>query len=514
MTWVSPPTDSLPPASPRRKNGLPPFFVWFGRALVALAFIAVLVTAGRSVVLWFHQAREALDYPYSLNYGEGPLLDQVVRLATGGDLYDGDLSTPPYTITNYPPLYLLAQTPFYGLYGPAFWYGRLISLVSAVVAALFLALTIRTAARDTLAGLAAGMMLFAVPYIFFWSALARIDTLALALSMIGLWLVVRFSGSSGAVMVAALFLAAAGYTRQTYLLAAPLAAFYWLWGARERYRALLLAVTFFSAVLILFAFLLVITRGGIFFHLVTANINLLDRAILDTYLNEYAQHLPLLLAAGGLVFFFGGLIRRREAQAKIWWLIAPFLAGGLITALTISKVGSDVNYLYEISAALCMAAGALVAAFRRLAPVRALILLLLAVQILLAGDLSERKYAPIISERISQRDQVARLADAIRSIDGEIIADEYMGMLVLLGRPITFQPFEMSQLALAEIWDQTPFLEGLIRGDYPYVLLYQPYRNPNLRFERWTPAMLRAINRYYRPGLQGAEATLYTHTGQ
>lgn len=511
MTWVSPPSDMVRPSSTRRRNGLPPFFVWFGRGLVTLAFIAVLVTAGRSIVLWFNQARAALDYPYSLNYGEGPLLDQVVRLATGVELYDADMTTPPYTITNYPPLYLLAQSPFYSMYGPAFWYGRLISLISAVAAAVFLALTIRAATRDTLAGIVGGLLLFAVPYIVFWSALARIDTLALALSMMGLWLAVRFSGSSGAVVLAAILLAAAGYTRQTYLLAAPLAAFYWLWGARERYRALLLAVTFFGVVLILFAALLVITRGGIFFHLVTANINLLDRVILETYLNEYVQHLPLLLAAGGLVFFFGGLIRIRDAQAKVWWLIAPLLAGGLITALTISKVGSDVNYLYEISAALCMAAAGLVAAFKRLAPVRALILLLLAVQILITGDLSERKYAPIITERIAQREQVALFVNAISGIEGEIIADEYMGVLVILGRPIQFQPFEMSQLAIAGIWDQTPFIEGLVRGDYDYVLLYQPYRNPNLRFERWTPAMLRAINRYYRPGIQGAEATLYTH---
>ena len=94
-----------------------------------------------------------------------------------------------------------------------------------------------------------------------------------------------------------------------------------------------------------------------------------------------------------------------------------------------------------------------------------------------------------------------------------ILADEQMGLLVLDGKPIIMQPFEMSQLALAGLWDQQPFLDALARGDYPIVLLYQPYRNPNLRFERWTPEMLRILNNDYRPDFQSAETTVYRYAG-
>jgi len=61
------------------------------------------------------------------------------------------------------------------------------------------------------------------------------------------------------------------------------------------------------------------------------------------------------------------------------------------------------------------------------------------------------------------------------------------------------------------VWDQAPFLENLRHGDYPFVLIYQPYRNPNLRRERWTNAMLREINNHYRPLMQTAETTVYQY---
>jgi hypothetical protein len=71
----------------------------------------------------------------------------------------------------------------------------------------------------------------------------------------------------------------------------------------------------------------------------------------------------------------------------------------------------------------------------------------------------------------------------------------------------------MTQLALAGQWDEAPFVEALRAGEYPLLLLYQPMANPSLRFERWTPAMLRAINDVFRPDGQFAETTIYRYSG-
>jgi hypothetical protein len=194
-------------------------------------------------------------------------------------------------------------------------------------------------------------------------------------------------------------------------------------------------------------------------------------------------------------------------------MIAPYSLGALAVAFTISKVGSDVNYLFELSAAFCMAAGGIIALARRFFPLRAGALLALAFAVSMAAGLTASHYAPLLRERADDQTRLDRLDEFIRSTDAPIITDEAIGLLVLAGRPVLMQPFEMSQLARAGLWDQQPFLDALERGDYPVILLYQPMSNPQLRFERWTPEMLRVINNSFRPDFQTAETTVYRYAG-
>ena len=258
----------------------------------------------------------------------------------------------------------------------------------------------------------------------------------------------------------------------------------------------------------IFAVVLVATQGGIFFHIITANVNALNPDLITHYLDELWQNFPILLVAGG-IYLVGGAIFGRPA----YWMIAPYLAGAVIVALTISKVGSDVNYLFELSAGLSFAAGGVIALTRRWFPLRAAALLLLAAAVTMATSLTLSQYQPILRQNARQATQMDKLVELIRSSDAPIIADEQMGLLALNGKPILFQPFEMSQLAAAGLWNQQPFLDALARGDYPIILLYQPSRNPQLRFERWTPEMLRIINDDYRPDFQSAETTVYRYAG-
>jgi hypothetical protein len=119
----------------------------------------------------------------------------------------------------------------------------------------------------------------------------------------------------------------------------------------------------------------------------------------------------------------------------------------------------------------------------------------------------------LVVERIERQAEVDALYQRVQAIDVPVIADEYIGLLTLTGNPLLFQPFEMSQLAQVGMWDEAPFLSALESGAYPVVLLYQPYRNPNLRFERWTPEMLRILNDHFRPAGQMAETTIYEWIG-
>lgn len=496
----------LPPKrnEPRARVGV------VGRLLLLASVIAVVIAGGHAVRLLIDHARIVLAYPYPLNYGESPLLDQAVRLSAGENLYPADLSVPPYTITNYPPVYLLAQVPFVRAVGAAFWYGRLISLVSAAAAALFIAAIIRVLFKDGIAALVGGLVFISMPYLLHWSGLARIDTLALALSLGGLFLIAWQPEIRTINILSMILLAAAAYTRQTYLLAAPLAATVWLWGRVSPVRAITFAILYAVLILGIFLPLLVVTHGGIFFHIVTANVNALDSSLVNFYIDEFLRWLPIALAAGALWLIFGWI-----HVSRAWWLLTAYLLGGFAVAFTISKVGSDINYLYELIAGLSLAFGALIGAMRSVPALKAVFVGAAAAQILLLIGLSDVKYYALSTERISERQAgMDRLAAVIAAEDVPILADEHAGLLTLAGRRISLQPFEMTQLAAAGIWDETPLLDAMRRGEYPLVLMYNPMLNPELRMERWSPRMRQVINQYYRAEMQAAETLVYRYFGE
>src|SRR5512145_577297 len=86
----------------------------------------------------------AVPHPFSLDYGEAPLVDQAMRLASGQNIYRTDFSAPPYTISNYPPLYVAVLSVCVKLFGPAgaFTAGRIISALCAWGAGIFLMLIV------------------------------------------------------------------------------------------------------------------------------------------------------------------------------------------------------------------------------------------------------------------------------------------------------------------------------------------------------------------------------------
>lgn len=92
-----------------------------------LALSVLLLVLAISAALATELSWRVILFPYPVDYGEGPLLDQAVRWAELENVYATDLAGPPFTVANYPPLYAIAQAPWVAVFGPAFWYGRLLS---------------------------------------------------------------------------------------------------------------------------------------------------------------------------------------------------------------------------------------------------------------------------------------------------------------------------------------------------------------------------------------------------
>jgi hypothetical protein len=447
--------------------------------LVLLGAAAVFVGDGARVVA----------FPYPADYGEGPLLAQTLRLGQVESVYRSDLTSPPYTVSNYPPLYPLVLSPLARFWGPAFWYGRLLSWLSVGAAATLVGLILHALTRDRTAAAIGGLSLLAFPPVAYWSSLYRVDALALALSLGGVCLCARRPEGRWTVPAAGLLLTAAIYARQSYGLAAPLAAALWLLQAGGWRRALALIGLVLALGAALFGGLERATGGGFSANIVTANLNEYQVGSLVAYLADVWTMMPLALTAASLFLLSAGWF-----GVTSWRLIAPYLAGAVLSGLTIGKLGSNVNYLIELGAAVSLSLGALLAWQRPRRAVYAVIAVVLALDMALMVLASP--YRTVTHARLAEAEEARRLLGLIHDTRGIVLADEDMGLLVLDGRPLHFQPFEMTQLARAGRWDQRPFLHEIERQAFAAILIY---RIPELPIEgqRWTDEMLAAIERRY-----------------
>ncbi|MEA3307980.1 MAG: glycosyltransferase family 39 protein [Chloroflexota bacterium] len=483
-------------------TALGPYLVQGAQIIVGM-FLAV------AILIFSIHAVMGLGYPYPLDYGEAPLVDQAMRLAGGENIYQADLSTPPYTIANYPPLYVLAMTPFIKLCGPSFLPGRAIAVFSTLATALFLGLIIHTHTKNRQAAWLSGILFLTFRYVVGWSALARVDMLGLACSSAALYVVSRYHADRRGLWLTALLLLAAIYTRQTYGLAAPLASFVWLWATEGWKKALTLAALVGGAGLFLLLALNGLTQGGFILNIITANVNTFESATLWRYAQELATRAPLLLAGGLLLL----CVPRRVSA---WPLVAPYLIGSLISAATVGKIGSNVNYLVELSAALSLVTGALVAwsaagATRGRwwqAPLHAVLLILVSMQ---AGGLLQQTLEHPVTElkwRVKAEKNQRELYQLVSEHPGPVLADEYMGFLTLQDRPLYIQPFEMTQLANAGRWDQSALLADIHAGKFPLIMIHH-FPHAEVYKTRWTPEMLEAIQHDYTLTHSRADTLVY-----
>jgi hypothetical protein len=470
--------------------------------LLSLAAVGFLIYQG-----------QALSHPYPLDYGEAPLVDQAMRLAAGQNIYRPDISSPPYTISNYPPLYVLSLVPFVKVFGPNFLAGRIISSLCSLASGTFLALIVYALTTDRTAAIVTGLLFVAIPYVVHWSPLLRIDMLALACSTGGLYLLARWPTARWSTVASALLLVAAIYTRQSYALAAPLAAFVWL-ATHDWRRAIGLAALVGGLALVLFFALNVLTQGGFFFNVVTANVNEFEIQRLEWNLRQFRDAAPVLLLFGSVSLVLA------PGRMRSWPLMVPYLIGGALSSLTIGKIGSNVNYFLELSAALSLAVGTLVAwsgrprgwGLEQRAWLRAGLLILLALQTVRLMQTTVDEYFEPLGSRLGFREELRKLEGIVADVEGSVLADEYMGLVTLQGRPLYIQPFEVTQLAGAGLWDQTSLVEDIREKEFPLILIHR-FPEYAAHKERWTPEMLFAVQRAYVPADSLANTLVYRPLG-
>jgi hypothetical protein len=420
--------------------------------------------------------------------------------------------------------------------------GRLISFFSTIISAVVIGLIVGTVipGKQKLTAVFASTGVFLIiPYVLEWAPLFRIDMFGLMLSLTGLYLIIKNPEDlKNLVFAAALFILST-YTRQSFGLAAPLAAIIYTFTANKR-KGITLALMYSLGGLVLFAFINGLTDGAFFFHIITANINAFNWVVVMNYVRDIWAKMPL------IVVFFGLYLIAGWRHSRTYRFLAPYLIAGSLGALTIGKIGSNVNYLVELSAGFALLAGIALGLFTNyydipedelsnfgfpkehlpepehvLPGVRKKLWLNLAMFLAvglsltfqLAGLTRSSLFGPIVNrqDRFRQANNfdfmIEKIMDATKN--GPVLADEFMAILPENGITLYLQPFAMTQLSNTGLWDQSRFIEEITNRKFPLILIHHFNFYP-VYLERWSDGMLTAIFENYTATDMKANSVFFT----
>ena len=458
---------------------------------------AVLLTSFAALIVWAAYAARGWCFEWPLDYGEGPLLDQAKRIAAGGTIYPPTFGEYDGLVSNYPFVYPCLLALVGKCFGFTFPVARALTAASALACIAAVASIVRGLTRNPVAAAFAAALFAASPVVIFWSTLARVDFLALAFTLSALALVVRSPLARTTPVLAAVLLVLAVFTRQSHVVAGPLAVGVVLW-TDSRARAFVFVAAFLGLSIAMVLALQALTHGGFWLHVVVGN----DQAYRPS--NVVSALGRFVLSSGPLLVSVGASWKMRAAVTESpHRLLAPFLVGALVASLTIGKVGSSVNHLLPLVAALAIGGGVALAS-----AVKARWVLLAQVPWMLAFALLDSPES--LEQRLVRRDEIADLARVVSESQAPLLADEEMGLLVLANQPIAVDPFDLTQLVRAGRATEEPLVAALRAKRFRLVLVSDlPPNNEATVNERWTPRMLAALHVGYEAHETFVRTTVY-----
>ncbi len=470
------------------------------------------------LILLGEHAFAYLIFPYPLDDGEGFCLNQAVRLASGEALYP-PISTPPWVVTNYPPVYPTILSWLIDPARPTMFGGRLISIISTVMIAIAASGCVRSCInRDNLTPWIGWITIFLVvcsPVLYFWAALLRVDILATALGMIALWIAVASRGPM--IFLSLPFLLAAMFTRQSSVEAFIAIAVWMLFGRAGKQgekksglkESALFILAWIAGVVVILLLLNSWSDGEFWRHTVTYTRT-------RFFPERIWSNLQWILPAHAILFIVlipTLVLALRDPKRRI---IGIFCIASIGTALLSGKVGSDLNYFLNLVISMaCLAALLAYDGIRELKrsgrPRNELILALLLIPaILIQTGLLEGNRSQSYNPERSDYMNGSMVVEILSGVNGPILSEDE-GFCLLAGHEVLFNPFIMSEMAREGIWNQAPLVQAIENREFDIIMLRFYVNDPNhddrpgtgayAGWDRFTTEVERAISANYEVDL-------------
>jgi len=463
----------------------------YGKILLFTTLVISVICMGSIAYSYVYRAICAIRYPQPLDYGEGPILNQVRYILQGRNFYK-DINSPPYIVGNYPPVFHLFSILLVPIFGISFATGRTIAFLAVIVTACIIYKIVLYFTGNKLASFLSALFYLAIDYIYVWGIYMRIDTLSILFNILGVYWVIRYEDDYRRLRWCVLFFLLALYTRQSMIAGTAGAYLYLLTKDRKTAGKLIGYTALYGA--LVFIFFTLITKGQFYLHIVKYNNNIFTLRQLWFFMSKELFTYT--------VFTIASLV-----TSIIWlWdkkkrIISLYFISAFLVQLTVGKVGSMLNYLIEPVCIMGIIAGILVGEALKKRNQIALV----GVSLLILLQLANYYYGPnTLSWGWKPSPPPIALDNYVEETDGLILA-ENLGILPAHNRDIYFDPFIFTQLYYQGMWDQSKIVEEIREKKFDLIMLeFSLYYDHWSDSDRWTKEMKQAMyENYYLMDTQG-----------
>ena len=415
--------------------------------------LVTLVTLG----LFLSHGVGIVTSPFQYDYGEGFHWFISDSFSRGESIYK-DINTEPYITAVYTPLYYLVNAGLFKVLGSHLWVGRLVSLVSILAAAYFIYKIVYWKTESRLVAVPSGLLLFTVWYLSLWTVLFRVDSLALALTLAGMYVAVRNLTTKGILWSVPLFVLAF-YTKQVYL-AAPLAVGIYLL-LKDRKLAAQFGGLYVGLVSLLLGVAMWITGGYFWEHTFLVGSQPFSTGKWAYLVVLAVLGAPAVLAVGS-AYLVSSLRKCRVPDV----LLIYFLLALAIALVGMAKEGAWLNYFIESVAAASILVGL---QLKRLESGGLLLPFAYGVVAALSLISARTWVIPSFPEYTSEA--YSKISGYMQEVGSDIISED-AALLMRNGGGILWEP---SVFVLGgyykTVWDQTPFVEDLESKRFDLIVL-------------------------------------------
>ena len=474
--------------------------LWFLIPVIIILLILCYFPLKRSIA--------ALGYPYQLDYAEGFLAVESDMISRGESMYPS-IEEYPYLVGNYPPVYPLLSVPFFLIFGPSLFWGRLICFVSVAGIAFLSGWIVYHKTKMIIPAFLAPLLFLNTYALHEWIAYSRVDLPAIFFSVAGIAVLSSGTNKKHRYAALALFLLSV-YTKQIQIFAPASACLYLI--VRNRKQGLMFTAQFIGLTLGIFLFLTLITGGRYFHHTVTYNANKYDFWQLRRWV-EHIFRFYFMYLATALIIFASYIImnmKTRTAEKKFRpELFSIYALAGIVSVPAIGKIGAASNYLLEFHISLGIAFTIIfIRVFNRVFESKrkkGLIALLIVSVLLLTvhGSMIWKKRAMIFSRPDpgkSARLKGDEMLRIVKDYPEPVLCEEPVFPL-LAGKKVVFQPFIMSELSKENKWDQSDFIRDLENKKFTLIQTGQDMYAEGHSWQ-YTKEMRNAVRENYFPLLR------------